>query len=124
MLDDPIRQGNPEPDPPPLTIETGRKRPPIIKRQITLKDEDKYYDGWTFTARLNPPVGAIAAITSGMPDRIIFGLREVVTEWDFIDEEGEPLTCPGDMHMLQPDLMAALIQAWNKAAEVPKLTKS
>lgn len=55
---------------------------------------DGDYEGWEFTARVNPPVGILDELQSGESDRIYGALAFLIKDWNFVDEEGKPLGKP------------------------------
>lgn len=96
---------------------------PVRTRVATL---DGDYAGWNATLRTNPPMRVLTEFSSGQFDRILSALREVVIDWDFVDEEGQPLPAPADggLEACPLDLMQGLVRAFNAAlvpeADVPK----
>jgi len=67
------------------------RKQPVKTTEIPLKDA---YEGWKFTARTNPPIKAFGHIASGNFERIVTGLSKIIIKWNFVDEEGKPLSEP------------------------------
>jgi hypothetical protein len=101
------------------------KRKLPVKRQETSLDGD--YEGWKFTFITNPPMGILRRITSGELDDIMFGVGEMVVDWNFVDEEGEPLgdPSPKTMDLLPIDLLVLMAQEIaEKVGQVPPKLES
>jgi hypothetical protein len=64
---------------------------PITEKEIELKGE---WEGWSFTARMNPPMKVFGLVASGDMDKISEGLALIVRAWNFVDEEGAPMADP------------------------------
>jgi hypothetical protein len=67
------------------------RKMPVKTATIHLKGD---YEGWSFVARTNCPIGAFADIASGSFDRVVRGLAKIVVSWDFVNEEGVLLPPP------------------------------
>lgn len=97
-----------------------QKRKLVIKtREIVLSGD---WEGWRFTVRTNPPMGTVADLLSGNVDRMMEAAGKVVTAWDFVDENGDPLPQPGEGGILKlpTDLFQAVAgAAGNAPFEVP-----
>lgn len=79
---------------------------PVRTAHVELADE---WEGWSFTARTNPTMGTLDDLTCGVFSRVIDGLAATVLEWNFVDEEGQPLpdpkeTTPPDSDVKSPEL--------------------
>ena len=70
------------------------RKMPVKTQLIELTGE---YEGWSFTGRTNPKMSTLDDISSGVFRRISEGLAEVVLDWNFVDEEGNPLKSPGEL---------------------------
>jgi hypothetical protein len=88
-----------------------QRKMPVRTKEISLNGE---WEGWSFTARTNPPMGIISDMSSGEIDLITESIARVITDWNFVDEEGEPLPIPKDIR----DEDGLLIQ---KAVEIVRL---
>lgn len=85
---------------------------PQIK--IELIKLDDYYERWEFTARVNPPLWVVMDISSGAIDRIVPALAKMIKEWNFIDEEGNPVECSEDgLKQLSIDLVMKVAAAFS-----------
>ena len=94
--------------------------PPQIKtRKVELEDP---YAGYWFVVQTNPPMGAVADLMSGVPDRMMECLKEIVFEWNFIGFDGKALNLKGDgLRKLPFDLFQAMsAAATNAPFEVEK----
>lgn len=83
---------------------------PVRTKKIELTDD---WVGWEFTARVNPKMKTFSKITSGEFDQIIAGLSELVTDWNFVDEEGNPMGHPSDLESMAEipnDLAKVLVE--------------
>jgi len=99
---------------------TKKRRLPVKTRPIHMTDE---WDGWNFTARINPTMGTLADLQGGDFDRMIPALEAMIIDWDFVDEAGNDLPQPqeGGIKHLTVDLLnvvTALIS--EKIIETPK----
>ena len=54
------------------------------------------YEGWHATMRVNPPVRVWEDFASGEDERFSNALMSLVSEWNFVDDEGQPLPLPKD----------------------------
>jgi hypothetical protein len=91
------------------------KRKAVIKtRKIELDGE---WEGWWFICRTNPPMSSIADLLSGNIDRMIESCKGIIKEWNFVDEEGNPLPPPqdGGVELVPSDLFQALSNAAGSA---------
>jgi hypothetical protein len=66
---------------------------PVKMAKIKL---DGDYEGFEFTARTNYSVGMAEEITSGDVGRMIDAFAVIVTDWNFVDEDGKSLGDPSD----------------------------
>jgi len=85
---------------------------PVKTKKIELKDE---FDGWYFTARMNPPLGVFFDIASGDLQRIMKGITRILIDWNFVDEEGAALPKPTEEVMtnyVTSELLNAIANAW------------
>lgn len=64
------------------------RKMPVRERVVKLTGE---WEGWEFTARINPPLRALSDLASGSFARFINGLGDIVLGWNFVDEKGEPI---------------------------------
>jgi len=89
-------------------------RLPIDISEIALTDR---YDGWKFSARTNPPLRVLADLSSGDLDLLASSLATIIKSWNFVDEEGQPLSSPtSDVIMdLPSDLINAIANAYVEA---------
>jgi hypothetical protein len=67
------------------------RRLPIKTREIKLTGE---WEGWNFTARMNPPLDTFFDITSGDLARLVSGIASILIAWNFVDTEGNALLAP------------------------------
>lgn len=99
-----------------------KRKMPVRTREITLKDE---WEGWTFTARTNPPIRVIEEIISGDIGRMTTALGEVVMSWNFVDEEGNDyfeldkdgkrlFTPKKHIHELPTELVTAMVVTYGE----------
>lgn len=81
---------------------------PVRLADFTLDGE---YEGWTFTARVNPPCGVLDDLASGVFSRLLVGAGVLIKNWNFVDEEGEPLGPPSDetIGKIPSDLLNAML---------------
>ena len=110
---------------------------PIRYADISL---DGPFEGFTFKAKISVKLGVIRAMQSGEFDKIMKSLRDIIVDWDFVDEEGKPMPKPNDPPIfakddngndtdeiewdafdeLTLDLTQAIVRAFTaKTAEVP-----
>jgi hypothetical protein len=85
---------------------------PVRTRDIQLKAP---WEGWNFTARMNPPVCVFEDITSGEFARIVDGMALVILGWNFVDDNGEPLPAPTRTTIsnnVPIDLLTAAANGW------------
>jgi hypothetical protein len=87
------------------------RKEPVRTQEIALKDD---YEGWTFTARMNPPISAFSDVASGDFVRIAHGLAKVIRQWNFVDEDGVELPAPTETLISERplDLVTAMTQAY------------
>ncbi len=84
---------------------------PVITKTIELEAP---FEGWQFEARINPKLRTVSKLSSGQTDKILEGLGELVIDWNFVDEEGNPLPPPGEsdvMYDLTVDLAIKMADA-------------
>ena len=99
------------------------RRAPVKEATLTLKGD---YAGWTCRVRTNPRFGVFDDLSSGDFPRIGAALAHICREWDFVDEDGEPLRQPSDGGVadltsdLMAELMARFVEHVNAAADLPK----
>lgn len=109
-----------------------RRRMPVKTRRVELTGE---YEGWWAVVRTNAPfslfvglasvgdadgTGALTAMVS-----VYENLAKIVLDWNFVDEDGEPLPCDKrGFEAIGGDLLSALLgavgQAREEAGAVPK----
>jgi hypothetical protein len=78
------------------------------------------YAGWTITVRRNAPMGVILRLDKLRQDSdfgaLLDIIPEIVTAWNFVDEDGEPIPCtPEGMRLVPVDLFRAVTAAFNEA---------
>lgn len=110
------------------------RKMPVRTREIHLNDE---WEGWSFTARVNPPMGIISDMSSGEIDLITESIAKIIVDWNFVDEDGNPLPIPKDIQdengsiiqkavdtvrLIPIDLLTVVSQAFSE--EVAKLSPS
>ena len=99
------------------------RRMPIKVVEIDLA-EDGYPD-FHAKARTNIPIRIGDAFRSGDEEQGRAAVLTIFPEWDFVDEEGEPIphTAEG-IAALSQDLLKAMMQRWTEAiqqaASIPK----
>jgi hypothetical protein len=99
------------------------RRAPVKEATLTLAGD---YEGWTCRVRTNPRFGVFDDLSSGDFARIGSALASICREWDFVDEDGEPLAQPGagGVADLTSDLMAELMRVYtvhlSAATDLPK----
>jgi len=59
------------------------------------------YAGFTFSARTNFSVGMAEEISSGEVSALIDAFTEIITKWNFVDVEGNPLGPPSDREAMR-----------------------
>jgi hypothetical protein len=81
-----------------------KRKLPVEFRNIELKDK---WEGWSFVARMNPPVKTFGLVASGDFDKIIEGLSYIIISWNFVDENGDDMLAPsiGSINNLPIDLI-------------------
>lgn len=70
-----------------------RDKMPVRLARIELEEP---WEGWWFEARVNAPLEVLDWLSVGTFGQIIKALRQIVTDWNFLDEEGKPLLA--DVH--------------------------
>jgi hypothetical protein len=98
------------------------RRMPVKTDTVAL---DGDYAGWSATVRINPPLWILEEFGTGDVSKIKTALAGLVSAWNFVDEEGEPLAVgPEGIAMCPIDLLRALADAFQsavtRAADVPK----
>jgi hypothetical protein len=66
---------------------------PVRTAEVVL---DGDYEGWRAVVRTNHRFGVLLDMESGDTERVVAALAKIVLEWNFVDEEGEPLPQPAD----------------------------
>lgn len=104
-------------------LNRAERRMPI--RTVNVGFDDAGYTGFTAKARINPPISVALAFQSEDVNQVLATIRICYPEWDFVDEQGEPI--PHDeagTAMIPPDLLRAMILRWaselEKAVSIPK----
>ena len=96
-------------------------RKAVVKsRKVELSGD---WEGWWFITRTNPPMQVIADLLSGNLDRMMEACKGIVLEWNFVDENGDPLPSPkeGGIYKVPTDLFQAVsAAAGNAPFEVEK----
>lgn len=97
---------------------TGR-RMPVRTQEITFDWEG---ETWHATMRTNAPSGQVDALLGRDPDAYRVALAAVVLEWDFVDDEGEPIPLPkdGGVGKVSYPQLRALVAAYLDALAAPK----
>lgn len=54
------------------------------------------YEGWLVTMRVNPSLAVWEDFSSGDTERYDRALSVLVLDWNFVDDEGQPLPLPRD----------------------------
>lgn len=92
-----------------------KRRMPVRTAQIELDGE---YEGFSFTLRTNAPLYVLAGLSSGDLPRITEALAEVLIDWNFPDENGDPLPPPSTetVGQLPFDLVGIIASHFNKEA--------
>ncbi len=105
---------------------TEKRRAPIRSAELDL--ENYGFPGWKVTVRTNPHWGVIEDMTA--QDMVIVreALSTVVLDWNFVDEEGEPLVLPQEdqsvLRRVPTDIIQALLGAYlDKVTEVPNQSR-
>jgi hypothetical protein len=103
-----------------------RGRPMPIKTTRLEFDEDGYPE-WYAVVRTNLRGAVMDDYRSGDNDRWWSSIGEIVREWNFCDEEGEPIRLPREGTTsadLPEDLLSALLrkfrEAFNAQSQPPK----
>jgi hypothetical protein len=81
---------------------------------------DGDYEGWSASMRINPPMRIMDELRSGDIPRYRAALAEVISAWNFVDDEGRPLPLPKDgieWDALPFDLESRLVLAYGRAIE-------
>jgi hypothetical protein len=87
---------------------------PIRTRLIELDEE---WAGWSFTARMNPPLVVFEQIGSGDLSIIAQALAQILISWNYVDTLGNALP-PPNLEVIRANLPSELIVATaNKWAE-------
>ena len=101
---------------------TVKRRMPIKLETFQLSGD---YEGWEFTARVNPPVGILDELQSGDSERVYSVLSWLIKKWNFVDEDGKPLgdPSPETIRQLPLDLLFMILdKITDKIGELtPKL---
>jgi len=86
------------------------KKMPVRIAEITL---DGDYEGWTFSARLNFPCGLLDDFSANDPSRLMSAAGQLIKNWNFVDEEGNPLPQPSaeSIRLLPIDLLNKMLTA-------------
>jgi hypothetical protein len=71
----------------------GRKPQPAPKKYTTIAFDDMGYEGWEALVWYNAPTRYYAEMFDirDNPEKAINRILDVVVEWNFIDEDGEPV---------------------------------
>jgi hypothetical protein len=105
-----------------------RRRMPIERAELTI--DLPGYEDWRVTVRLNPSWRLLEddlrrALAAGDTARFAKALTRIILDWNFVDEEGEPLPVSEEgVSALPDDLLAALVQAYFQARQPPKLSST
>lgn len=111
---------------PTLVLPNGVRRMPVKTRRVDLDGE---YEGWWAVLRVNAPFGlflALSELQSGEDGVQAFAaladlLPKLITEWNFVDEAGEPIPCDKDgMRRIPTDLLMSLVGKLGGGDAVPK----
>ena len=91
-----------------------KRRLVLRRKEVVIKEGD--YEGWQFTAVVNPPLRVIEDLGSGEISQIVKGLAKVlVPPWNFVDENGDPFPDPSEDVILEfpIDLLAVISKAYS-----------
>lgn len=88
---------------------TEKRKLPVKTAQFDLNGD---YEGWNFTARVNPPIGVLRLIVSGEIDKIVSALSQTILDWNFVDERGRALGKPSEetIDLLPVDMLTQMAQ--------------
>ena len=75
-----------------------QKLPPNARMPVKIKilELNGDYSGWQVKARVNPTIEQVGNIGSGDIDTTRKALANILYEWNFVDEEGNPLNEPSE----------------------------
>jgi hypothetical protein len=99
------------------------KPAPVRTIEIVL---DGDYAGWWARMRTNQKFGTLIALTSDDTHDQLVAMTSIFVEWNWPDDDGEPLPPPGEggMEMADAEAVKAALAAWSdgqdKAAALPK----
>ena len=95
---------------------TKKKKKRLMPVRIERLEMDGDYEGWWFTARVNPRMEMFNLLMQGTYAGMVTVLSELlVGEWNFVDEEGEPLS--------QPHLTRENYETWEALTDEEKEKK-
>ena len=97
------------------------RRMPVHTEKVEMKNE---WEGWTFTALMNPPLRVYEDLISGKVDRIAPALSNVLIVWNFVDVDGNDLPQPTEQVIrdnLSLELVTAVVTSYtDKQTTLPK----
>lgn len=87
---------------------------PVRSERIVLADD---FEGFELTVRTNPPLRVINLLASQEIGDLILALSEIILDWNFVDEEGEPLPPPSQETIaeLPMDLVVLIAEHYQEA---------
>ena len=94
---------------------------PIKTKELALTGE---WVDWKCTVRTNPPISIFGDISSGDFERIVRALSKIILDWNFVDENGEPLPKPDVATINEVPLELITVIANRYVEELTKLPPS
>lgn len=101
-----------------------KRRAPVRRHRIELDDDG--FPGWWVEVRLNPPWGVMEDLYDTDDFRVVReSLARVILDWNFVDDEGDPLPPPSEdvtsLREVPIDLITVVLQRYQQVAtELPK----
>ncbi len=89
---------------------TTKRKMPVKTAKLDLNGD---WQGWSVTTRINPPLWVLEEIASGDISRIATALGGLITDWNFVDENGDDLPKPSEdeIRKLPTDLVRVAVDA-------------
>lgn len=86
---------------------------PIKTAKLSLSGD---YEGWECTVRTNPPLRVFRMLQSDLAEDVIAALAVIILDWNFVDEEGNPLPPPDEagVEALPLDLVDQIGRAYTE----------
>lgn len=93
-----------------------QRRMPVRTATVELAGD---FEGWTATMRVNPKMRTLDDLRSGDDVRLRAAVASLVVDWNFVDEEGEPLPAArdGGIDECTDELLGELIDAYGRKIE-------